>query len=407
MKEKYTFMAKISILIAAFYTMADMFVVTPILGEISMAFPAAKITTIELCYSMSQFTIIISSLLCGYLCTKFSKKSLMIFGGTLVAIFGSFGGTFDNLVYILVMRAIEGFGAGICITLIPAIIAEMFKEEKEMTMLMGLQSAIGAVLGSISSIIAGKIASSISWHYSYYVYLFALIIIILQVCFLPKKAAEKPYLEIRSKAKINKASAMLALVALVYASMTTCIFIKTAQYFLETGIGGANIAGMAQSFITFGSFFGAALMAWAYKNTRSFIDFTCWMLMLTGVIIIICFNNVSIIYAGMIIFGLGYGSYFPWLYAKGAMICAPNSETKTISLITAAYYLGMFLGTFAYAALATLFNNDSAHFAFVCMIVFCIILCTHAFLQGFKNRGQVLGEIKLELNENEQGDNYA
>ena len=129
-KYNVTFITKIALLIAAFWTMADMFVVTPLLETIAGVYPDAPGIAINLCYCLSQGTVIIGSLFVSFMSTKMTKKSMMMLGGFLVLIFGGFGGLVPGLPLMLIFRAIEGFGAGICITLIPTLINELFEDEK-------------------------------------------------------------------------------------------------------------------------------------------------------------------------------------------------------------------------------------------------------------------------------------
>ncbi|MPN37950.1 hypothetical protein SDC9_185471 [bioreactor metagenome] len=178
------------------------------------------------------------------------------------------------------------------------------------------------------------------------------------------------------------------------------MFIKEAELFLELDIGDASIAGLSQSVLTIGSFIGGLFMAFVYKRLKSFINFFCWVLVLAGTSIILLTGNLPLIYLGSLIFGFGYGTFFPWLFAKGAMIAAPGTETKSLSYINAVYYLGMFLAVFFYQLISIIFQNDTAFFAISCMIVGCIILSAIFLVKGFTEKKQETGEgIKEAIKE--------
>ncbi|TEB18032.1 bicyclomycin/multidrug efflux system [Pelotomaculum sp. FP] len=382
MKKEVSIFAKVTILVASFFLMADAFVITPILGEIAAAFPDASASTVGLTYTLSSLCIIPAALICGKLCTVFSKKTLMIVGSLLVAVGGGLGGLNANIAYNLIMRAIEGFGAGFCITLVPTIIAELFTEEAEMTRMMGFYAAAGCVAGTICSIAAGKVATMSSWQNAYLIYLFSIVIIVMEILFLPKTPPEKVTLE-TEKPRMNKSTWLWTVYAFIFAVLTNCIFLKGADYILEKGVGSADTAGVFNSLITIGSFLGGLLLAWLTAKLNRFVSFFCYLLMAVAAIVIMLIDNSLTIYAGGFLFGLGYGVFFPHIYAQATSLSEPNSETHTLSIINSSYYLGMGLAAFLIEFVGKIFNNPSASFSFLFMAVSCAVLTVIYLLQGF------------------------
>ena len=370
MQKKLSFMAEVSVLAVGFYAMADMFVVSPLLGDIRLAFPQADTTWTEMCCALSQITVMISSLLCVPLCKVFSKKNLLLAGSLLVAVCGGFGAIFVNLAYMLVMRGLEGIGAGFCIALIPAVIAEMC-ENDEMQKLIGWQAAAGAAFGAVCGALTGQISVAFGWQRSYFLYFFSLLIFVLELIWLPNTPVEKRTADEAAK-RINGSVRVWCLVVFVYAVLTDCIFIKEAELFLESGIGDASVAGFSQSMLTVGSFIGGVFLLRTHKWLKEMLEPVCWSIFALGAAIITFSANAAVIYAGSFVFGLGYGTFFPWVYAKTVEIAAPGTQTESISIVNIAYYLGMFFGVFIYQGLGAVFNNRSASFSFVCMLTICI-----------------------------------
>lgn len=387
-KVQISFMAKIAMMIAGFYAMADMFVVSPIVGDIATAFPDASASAIEMTVALSQLTVMVASLLCAPLARVLSKKTLLLIGAVLVAVAGGFGGAVHDITYILVMRGLQGFGAGFCITLTPIIIAEL-TEGDEMRRLIGWQTAVGCALGALCSVISGKIAVTLGWDKSYYLYFFSLVIIAVVLVWLPGTPVEQKT-DRAEKPNINTATWLWCVVALLFGVLTSGLFIKEAVYFQETGIGDADFAGASQSVITIGSFVGGLILARLYRTVKGFMDFVPWFMIGLGIAAIVFFQSHPIIYIGSFLFGLGNGILFPWLFAKGVAMATPGTETASISFINVAYYIGMFVAVFVYQGLGSLFNDESALFAFTCMLAGTAIITFVYFLGGFKQQGAMI-----------------
>lgn len=392
-----SFMGKVTLMIAAFYTMADMFVVSPIVGNMAESMPGASGLQLNLAITLSQLTVIIGTLAVAKLVYSFSKKSLMLFGGLVVLVFGGFGGLIVDINYNLIMRAMEGFGAGMCITLIPSMIAEMFEDEKTRNSLMGIQAAVGCVFGAICSALSGTIAVQLGWQKSYFIYFFAIVIILLQVFTIPKLPAETKAINNGPKAKLSGSTWTWSLVAMLFGVLSCAVFMVIANLVIDNKVGDAAVAGLVSSAITVGSFMGSMVMTAVYSKIKNQIDTVCWLLMAIGgsLIFIACISigSLPLLYVGAFIFGVSNGILFPWLYAKAAIIAAPNTESQTISLTNAGYYIGMFVSAFFYQLVGTIFNNNSAGFIILTMVTGCCILAAIMFILGIKNKDKKIEEL--------------
>ena len=397
-KYNVTFITKIALLIAAFWTMADMFVVTPLLETIAGVYPDAPGIAVNLCYCLSQGTVIIGSLFVSFMSTKMTKKSMMMLGGFLVLIFGGFGGLVPGLPLMLIFRAIEGFGAGICITLIPTLINELFEDEKERNTLIGVQAAVGCVCGALSASLSGIIAEKFSWQYSYFIYFFSIIILMLIAVGVPKTPKDAPAPS-GEKVKLNSASWGIFIMAILFGVLSSGMFGYASYVVAETGLGGAAVAGMANSFIQIGSFFGSMLMAIIYAKCKGYIEPIGWLSMCLGGVIFmaaaVIIKSVVVAYIGGIFFGFANGLLFPWLYAKAAIVCAPNTEAKTIATANIGYYVGMFGAIFFYEAmLNTLKTSSSATVYF--MTIGAAIYFIFGLMKNLKNHGELKSGASAE-----------
>ena len=378
MKEKQfkvTFVTKVALLIAAFWTMADMFVVTPLLDTIAGVYPESSGLAINLLYCLSQGTIIIGSLFVSFMSTKMSKKTMMLLGGFLVLIFGSFGGMIPGVPMMLVFRGIEGVGAGICITLIPTLINELFQDEKERNMLIGVQAAVGCVCGAAVAALSGVIAEKIGWRYSYFIYFFSIIIIVLIAIGVPKTPVDAPAAK-GEKQKLNGASWGIFVMAILFGLFSSALFGYASYIVAETGMGGSAVAGYSNSFIQIGSFIGSMAMAGIYAKCKGYIEPIGWLAMCLGGVIFmvaaVLLKAPVVAYIGCLCFGFSNGLLFPWLYAKAAIVCAPGTDAKTIATANIGYYIGMFGAVFFYEAMLNIFKTTSLTTVYFMIVVTAI-----------------------------------
>ena len=175
---------KLAVLSISMITVMAGAAVSPALGNISNAFPDASANLIKMILTIPALFIIMFSLLSGKLTSMFSKRQILI-TGILIYIIGGVGPAFvSNLNSLLIFRAILGIGCGLIMPISQSLIADFFTGD-ERTKMTGYSSAASNLMGIISSVIVGGI-SSINWKYGFYIYLIALIALILNIMVLPK-----------------------------------------------------------------------------------------------------------------------------------------------------------------------------------------------------------------------------
>ena len=102
--------------------------------------------------------------------------------------------------------------------------------------------------------------------------------------------------------------------------------------------------------------------------------------MAIGIIIPVLMPTYLITCVGAFIFGMGYGTYFPYINAEAIRISPPESADANISLVNGAYYIGMFASSFLMMALASIFHTSSAVFNYKFMgVVFTLFVVYYLF----------------------------
>ena len=384
MGKKFSVNTQIAILIAAWMTMACDMIITPILGDIGNAFPHASSLMTGMAYTIAGFAFIVASLITPRLCRRYSKRSLMLAGAFIAIICGGFGGIIMNLPFIIFMHFVEGFGAGICTNLIPSLIVDISEGEDEIVRLNALNGVIGTVAGFICSSLAGVVAVKWGWQSAYYLFFLGFIVFVWQIIFLPKTSLD----EIKKEAPKEHMTArtwIWTIEVFIFSWLVNIMWTYLAVYIDEASIGDAGTAGFAFSLITATSFIGGFLMIPVTKRLKQYSMLFCCACWIISLLITLNAASAVMIYLGALVWGLGQGVVFPYMFANASLIAASNSETLTICWTTIAWYLAVGITTVLYAPIARIFHNPSGEFALkvelVGMVLYLVLVLLRAGMQ--------------------------
>lgn len=177
-------MLKFTTLSISLATVTSGAAVSPALGLLAMHFNEYPEFMVKLIVSLPSIMIIFTSFVFAKLAKYLDVKLLACIGFCLFIFGGVMPFFLDNLVLILVCRAILGVGVGFLTPLSVSLIGFLFNKN-EQTKLMGLSSMFNQI-GAVLTVSFSGFLASISWQYSFLIYLFAVLIFILVLIFLPR-----------------------------------------------------------------------------------------------------------------------------------------------------------------------------------------------------------------------------
>ena len=159
--------------------------ITPILAVIALAFPGENVNLLV----ALQLAIISASLIAAKLSYHISRKTILTIGQILFII-GGIGGAFaPNFEFLLATRVFFGLGCGLVYPIVPTLISHFFAGQERVGM-MGAANAVGSVIAMVFSTLSGTLAV-IGWHVPFFVNIFFVFVLIMQLVFLPKVPPEK------------------------------------------------------------------------------------------------------------------------------------------------------------------------------------------------------------------------
>jgi MFS family permease len=345
---------KVSILSISMITVMAGAVVSPALANISTAFPSASSNLIKMILTLPALFIIVFSLLSGKLTSIFSKKQILI-TGLLIYIVGGVGPVFiNNLSLLLVFRAILGLGCGLIMPISQSLIVDFFPSDERIKM-TGYSSAASNLMGVISSIVVGGL-SSISWKYGFYIYLIALIVLILNIIALPKQESQKEH---KIKGHLNKKVYLLAtgmcLITIAFYAVPTNI----ALFMKKEHIGNSSSAGLAIAVFTFGGFIAGTILSNIAKRVKEYTVSVAIGIMCLGYGVLLYSHNIFMLLVSVALVGFSFGIIYPLIFLKTSNISDKSSNSISMSIVSSSMFLGQFLSPVVLQYISRILNNNN------------------------------------------------
>lgn len=383
MKKTNRFLLKFTLVLSAFMVQADPMILQPNLGSLAGAFPNLEYSTVTMIITVSALFLGIASLISGSVAAKVGKKKLLLIGSVLFGCGGCLTSIVPSFALIILCRIIEGLGAGFVITVSMTLIPELFPDEKESNQILGMNAVATALWGTFIGTAAGYLGV-ISWRYANFLYLIGFVILVFQLLVIPDDKKQKDPSESTPKGKVTSSAYSVAILAFLFAVVSTIFMTSVAAFIIEAGLGDSSQAGITVSCMTIGAFLIGLAFAKIFETLKTLTPAISYIFMAIGVILPVLIPTYVITCIGAFIFGMGYGTYFPYINAEAIRISPPESADANISLINGAYYIGMFASSFLMAAIASLFHNSTAIFNYKFMGVVFIIFVIYYLIQAMR-----------------------
>ena len=333
---------------------------TPILAVIALAFPGENV---NLLVALPPLCIIPASLIAAKLSYHMSRKTILTIGQALFVI-GGIGGAFaPNFDILLATRVFFGLGCGLVYPIVPTLISQFYAGHERASM-MGGANAVGSIIAMVFSTLSGTLAV-VGWHVPFFVNIFFVFVLVMQIVFLPKVPPEKDMAfaqraaSLPSEQKRIGARAWMG-VLLMFVTMTISMvyLLKMAIFIQEAGIGDSVMAGLASSSTTFVALVVSLVFARLFKHLK--------------------------------------GTIIPYLQTSLSGLVHPYRRTYALSALSMAMFAGQACSSVYVAAVesvvgtgtAALFEVMSATFIALFVVVLAYLLATR------KNAGYPYGDVR-------------
>jgi len=368
---------KIAILSISLLSILMIAGISSILSILVEAIPDATTTSLKVAISISAITCVIFSLLTGYLDQFFTKKILLFTGLVLYAAGGVGGGLINSMAGLMVTRAVLGIGAGICLPLATAFIADFYEgEERKATIGYSIFSANLAIM---LLPLVGAWLAAFNWRFGFSIYGISLVVLVFSWLYIPDRPVNKA--SGGSKRKLFYFSKPVVVAAFLYficmvlfMSLPSNLSVLIKQ---ET-LGTPSTAAWVNAIATLVSMLLSLSFARIYRFTDK------WMLPLglitlgLGFAVMGIFSSLWPIILGHSLISGALGLLHPLFPFMATQSTPREHSTSAISLVTAGFRLGTFASPFFFLLVNPLFgvNTIRSEFSFSAVIFVLVAVIT-------------------------------
>lgn len=332
--------------------------IAPAMSIIKEHFASSPNILIQLIISLPALFIIITNLFFLQISRILRTRSIAITGLSLYVAAGTGCFFIDDIYLLLMMRALLGVSVGLIMPLSTGLLSYYYPPEKQAG-LMGLSAAMNQMGGVVGTLLAGILAS-IQWNYSFLVYLFGLIALLMIIRWLPNEKLDSSNkrgkaFEPRQLLKFHPSvTGMLLLTIVFFVFPTNFAIITSRQLNLDTTT--ITLLMVALDLL---AFFVGLVFGYLMKKFRTTIKFFPPIALFIGYLFYAEANNIAMLLIGSAFIGLGNGVGVPYLLTIASIKGGKNSATTVMPLLSAALYLGQFVSPIIILSLSkTIFGTE-------------------------------------------------
>ena len=367
----------------------------PALGVIREHFSTYDSLTVQLIVSLPALFIVGTNLAFGWLCRLMKTRTLAVAGLCLYVLAGAGAFLVDDIVLLLVLRALLGVSVGMVMPLSTGLLAYYYPPQQQ-ARLMGLSAAMNQMGGVVATLLSGLLAT-VAWNYAFLVYLLALPALVLVVLFLPNvqlntdrstdtspdyyesetgttKARKRPGHPVRSMLRFAPSVIGMLLVMVLF-------FIYPTNFAIVSATGGGIDSGTI-TFIMVGldvvAFVIGLLFGRLMKRMPRHIKYVAPLGFLAGYAVLACGTGMAFLVAGSALIGVANGVGVPYLNTIASIKGGRDAATTVMPLISAALYLGQFVSPLIVNPLSRLLPLPTAPYAVGAAIALLFLAQTYA-----------------------------
>ncbi|SFH27591.1 Predicted arabinose efflux permease, MFS family [Desulfotomaculum arcticum] len=354
-------MLKPTLLSVSLITVMSGAAVAPALGNITTAFPGTNPTLIKLILTLPAMFIIPFTFISGKLSAVMPKRTVLLIGIALYIAGGLGGGFVNSIGMLLVFRALLGMGVGLIMPLSTSLVADFYEGDAR-TKMMGQVGASNNLGGIIALVLSGWLAS-ISWRFSFGVYLLGLFVALLVLLFLP--APPRAGQEVK-KMKEKLPEKLYGLAAAMFLLMVAFYSIPTnMSLFIEgNGFGGAETSGIVMSLNSVGGIIAGLTLSRVKNILQKYMITVLLGVVALGYVLISTAQVLLPVVVGVGLIGFGFGSLMPLILVQVTQSVEREQTVTAMAVVSSMIYLGQFLSPVILDAAGVILGNETISFTY-------------------------------------------
>lgn len=360
--------------------------VTASLQDISAHFDSAPYSVITLINNIPNLCAVFMSVIAGLIVNrKIKLRPTLIFttalwglGGILPVFTGN-----SSIYSLLAGRIIYGIAYGIMQGLSIAMVFKLVKKENLRDRAMGWTQSAMYAMGMIAQIIAGILCVK-QWNYSFAVYAWGFIPMIILIFMCPKTPLDTDIQREPLGKSLKKLPGVVWVFSILIAVWFCCMYpcmLNLAPIIISNGLGDAATVGSVMVFLNIGAFLGGLIFAPIVKVAKRFQLSFCCVLSMGSCLCFIFGNTLFVLTLGVFLFSLGGGQIVPGAIRAYTDYTDDGSSFMASGLTFAFFNTGAFLSSLYLAVFEVLGKDIHTTFktSFVVMIILCVVFAVVQF----------------------------
>lgn len=357
---------------------------SPIMKELSNAFPQYSVTAIQFVMTGTSITVILTNLITGWLCEHFPKKYIVAAGCALGVLFALLGCLFNSsLILIYVWSGILGIATSLSCTVSTAIVNDMFEPEERVS-IFGVRACVSSIGTMLMTFVGGYLVSA-NWRYGFLVYLIILPGLILTLAVHPRNTKLAESSEATSHTEFNKKALIFPCLTALFVSMLYSVsMVNSSMLVAESGFVDASVSAtrggmLSTAFLLVGGIVGLGLNKLSSKiglHTMT-VGFASIVI---GYLIIFFAKSYSYYIAAAVICGGAITLTMPHLQILGSDAGGKRHELG-LSIVILFANLGSLISPVITILSKLIFKTENVRYRYLLAAILSAAVCAYVSVQ--------------------------
>ena len=374
MKKGYAKMA--AVLSVSTITILGSTAVSPALSGIKSAFPQMSDGWIQMILTLPTLLIIPSCLLCRYAISRMGQKNVLLMGIIIYLIGGLGSGLAPDFYMLLAFRGILGIGCGFITPMAQNLISSNFTGETKQK-LTSYSASASYLMGIIASFLVGRLVG-IKWRMAFLIYLIALVVLVLNIIYLPDDRKINHESEAMNKETVIKISdrheskginikAILVMIAMFGINGAFYTFSASISLFMRTeGIGNETSSGIVVSAFMICGFIVGLIVHPVRKILKEYMIVLGCFMMGAGYALLSQAAGIPVLMVAAAMVGGSYSILYSEVFTKIRQAARSEEETTTlVTYTTACMFLGQALSQYILRGVEHIAGVSGYRFRFI------------------------------------------
>jgi MFS family permease len=341
--------------------------------------------------SLPNIFVFIGTMVAGAITGKFLKyRTAAILSSLIYIVSGCLPALLNDLMPILVCRAILGFGIGLLKPFANALVIGLYPEKRRAN-LLGIVIFASYGAGVLFQLFGGLLAENFSWRAMFWSHAVGVIGLI-AAFFLPEPAGTFKKEE-KEKGKglagIGMVVWLCALFQLLMNMLCLPVFMQVAALFTDRNLGGPAAAGIALSFMDAGFCVGGLLYGRIFKSMKKWLMPVFYVTSAIGMFLLLNSQHIAVFVIGLLFTAVSAANIFPAHYQWMGQKTPKFAVLLASSMIAGIGSLGSFIATPYMNVLKAIFGETRTSAMVVVIVGYFLFAVIFAIIRPFKDADAV------------------